>query len=280
MITLSELRCRAGVVGAGRGAAVDPGPTVFTRLAGDVAAEADHGLVERFRALDAERRLEAEFAMVVGEVDRRRVWSADAHVNVAAWLRATGNWSMVQAQQVVRRARLFVLASETGDALLDGRCGLAQIDEMARAAASPRCGAEIAGVVHTFVGVADKVSFDDFRLVVRRWETLADADGAHRDREETDRRRRAHVRVGDGVASLSAVGGALAGAEMQEILDRFAKAELLNDRAEAAESGAATLPRTAAQRRFDALHAIFLAAASTPGMRSVRSRVCTWRWTS
>lgn len=66
------------------------------------------------------------------------------------------------------------------------------------------------------------------------------------------------------MARLDAVGGALAGAEMEQILDEFTRAELLTDQAAAREAGTTELPRTATQRRFDALHAIFLAAASAP----------------
>lgn len=254
MITLDEIIDRPSLA-----------DTAFERLRRTVHADADAGLDDRFRAADALRRwAEAELAVVAGEVDRRRAWAADAHLNARGWMRSTGNWSSAEALRAKRRARLFELAPAVGQALVDGHIGLAQVDALARGAANPRCGDGIVPFVPLFLELATKVGFDDFARAARYWEQFADADGAFREREATVARRRARVQVTDGVVHVEAVGGALAGAEMKQIFDEFVKAELLTDRAEAAATGSAELPRTDDQRRFDALHAIFLAAACTP----------------
>jgi hypothetical protein len=57
--------------------------------------------------------------------------------------------------------------------------------------------------------------------VLRRWVALADADGAHRSHDHAWQHRRARLCfVGDEV-HLDARGGAFAGAQIQEVFDRF-----------------------------------------------------------
>ncbi|HWM19894.1 MAG TPA: HNH endonuclease signature motif containing protein, partial [Ilumatobacteraceae bacterium] len=104
---------------------------------------------------------------------------------------------------------------------------------------------------------------------VRRWEMLADADGAHRDSEAAVERRTATVMEFDGVLHLDARGGAVHAASMVEIFQRFCDAEFATDVAwvrdrfgEEAPHG--LMPRSDRQRRFDALLAIFEAAAVAP----------------
>ena len=235
----------------------------FERLVASVRAVDDARLEDRFRAAESIRRwAEAEQAAIAGEIDRRKTYAADGHLNVGGWLRSTVRCSSAEAVRVKRRARLFDLAPEVGQAFVDGVVSGGQVDAMARGAANPRCGEEIVPFVPILLGLAPKVGFAEFFQAVRYWEQFADADGAFREREATIERRRARVLVGDGVLRVEAVGGALAGAEMQQIFERFEQAEFLTDRGAVAEGEA--LPRTADQRRFDALHAIFLAAASAP----------------
>ena len=245
------------------------GMTAFAPVYGSLLDEARSRtateVADQVRALAAERcRIEAELAVMVREAERREVHRADGHLSVPGWLRATVSWSTAECLRVVRRGRLLERAPVVGDALLDGSCGVAQTDELARAAANPRVGHEIDPFLPVFLEHAPVLSFDEFKTVVRRWENLADADGAHRTREASIRRRRARLSIDDAVMWLSAEGATLEGVMMREILDAYLTAEVATDRATMAETGATQFPRTDAQRRFDALHAIFLAAASTP----------------
>ena len=189
----------------------------------------DADVVEELRALDAEhRRIEARRAFLVRQVERRDVHRADGHLSVSGWLRATLSWSTAEcrargAPRSPARARAAV-----GDALIDGSCGVAQTDELARAAANPRVGGEIDPFLPVFVEHAPRLSFDEFKTIVRRWENLADADGAHRSREASVRRRRARITIDDAVVRLTAEGGALEGVMMREIFDAFLTAEVLD----------------------------------------------------
>ena len=119
------------------------------------------------------------------------------------------------------------------------------------------------------LGFARQLQYSDFHRCVRRWELLADADGAHRDAEAARESRHASLSERDGVGYLSGQGGALDTAELQEIWDAFAQAEFMNDVDDAtarvaAGAPSAPLPRTEGQRRWDALMAIFRTAAGQP----------------
>jgi len=113
------------------------------------------------------------------------------------------------------------------------------------------------------------MEFDDFRRVVRRWEKLADVDGSHRDTQANHDARNAHCVVWSGVGHVAAEWGEADGLANREIFDRFCDTEFRADwQLCVAEHGDAAskslLPQTDAQRRADALTAIFRAAASAP----------------
>ncbi len=117
---------------------------------------------------------------------------------------------------------------------------------------------------------AERLPYDDFRRVVRRWETLADEDGAAADAEANEQNRTASLNEVNGAIDLRATGGsALTTAEMFGIFERFVEEEFRKDVATRTElhgpdAPASLLPRTDAQRRFDALTEIFRRALSTP----------------
>jgi hypothetical protein len=117
---------------------------------------------------------------------------------------------------------------------------------------------------------AEHLSFEEFRIVARRWETLADLDGAQRDDDISAERRTASVIELNGSIDVRASGGsAMDAAEMIGIFQQFVEAEFAKDVAArteqfGADAPAAALPRTDAQRRFDALLAIYRAAVLAP----------------
>ena len=117
---------------------------------------------------------------------------------------------------------------------------------------------------------AEHLSFEDFRTVVRRWEHLADEDGTLDDAEANHTNRTAGLHEVNGCLDLRASGGRpLDTAAMLGIFERFVEAEFRADVAARTEmhgpdAPASLLPRTDAQRRFDALMKIFETAASMP----------------
>jgi PAS domain-containing protein len=154
--------------------------------------------------------------------------------------------------------------------LVEGRVGVAQVRELARARSNPRCGDRLVDVAKVLLEHAQRLDFSGFRQVVHRWETLADADGAHRSEELTHERRDVTSGwVGPGW-QLHARHGTTQGVWMAEVFNAFERAELLAD-VDAARTRwgcddptKAMLDRSAAQRRADALFAIFTAAAGAP----------------
>jgi hypothetical protein len=251
------------------------GDADFFAVDGGLAALDDRDLAERLQVLERlSRQVEHAIVAVVAEADRRCVWAIDGHRSVRGWCQATVNWSGAETTHRIRTVRVQSDLRGLADALASGKVGVAQVRELARARANPRCGEQLADCADVMVENAHALPFDEFRQLVDRWEALADADGAHRGHEQTHAARRASIeRLGDGYA-ISGECGVAQGATMAEILERFCEAEFHADWDEArTRLGDAVTPsdlaRNAQQRRMDALHAIFLAAAAaSPGSKA------------
>ena len=113
--------------------------------------------------------------------------------------------------------------------LAEGRLGVAQCHEIARAYANPRVRDQLGDVIEILLDAATKMAFEEFRTLVRRWETIADADGSHRSHETSHRNRRASMYLDETSIIIRAEGGVVDGAEMQAIFDRYQQAEYLAD---------------------------------------------------
>ena len=231
----------------------------------------DDELTERFWALELERRrIESEMAAIVAEGQRRALHTVDGHRTMKHWVRAQTNCPSGEASRLRRLATACNSLDGLGDALLDGHVGVAQANELARLRTHPRVGDQLDSVSPLLLQHAEQLSYEEFRVVARRWETLADLDGAQRDDDASHERRTATVLEIGGVLDIAASGGSgLVTAEMIGIFQQFVEAEFDKDvtvrKLEFGEAGpASALPRTDAQRRFDALVAIFHAAAVAP----------------
>lgn len=241
-------------------------------------------LAELMSTLEGRRRaIEARQVAVLEVVAARGLHRTDGHRSAKAWHRATVNCSAGAALRRLRSARLVARVPLIADAVVTGRLGVEQTHELARAHANPRCGHRLVEVADVLVDAAVGLPFEDFRALVRRWEMLADADGAHRSSERARHSRRAGLSLSTFGFHLEASGPKLEGAAMVEIFNRFCDAEFLADLEEARRTPvdglgervgervgatAGNLRRTAAQRSFDALFEIFRrAAAAPPGSR-------------
>ena len=258
--------------------------TRFSDLISDLGVFDDGELTDRFRELElVQRRAAAEMAAIAGEVDRRGAFRDDGHRSLSAWLRAHGNYAPGTVTRTKRLAGLLGDCPAVGDELYAGRIGVDQAAELGRARANPRCGDKLHESVGVLLDHGQRFDYADFVGCVKRWETLADLDGAHADRGDAIRARRAAVIAGVDGVDISASGGTgLQAAEMAAILDAFAEAEFERDLAErrqrsGGDGEAADLARTNAQRRFDALLAIFRTANTSPATahrRRQRSTSC------
>jgi hypothetical protein len=222
----------------------------------------------------AERlRRQAEVAVASGlaELSRRGAHLDDGHVDAAAWGRAMFGWSVAESKGLLRLGRVLGRLPSVRSLAEDGRVGLAHLAVLGDVERNPRCRDQVGEADGLFGAQVLRLRADEFAVLVRRWVAAADSDGAARSQQGAHRRRNAHlVHVGDETV-LRANGGAYDGAVLREVFDRFCEAEFLTDWTVARQQVGADLargflPRTDAQRRFDAMLAIFAAAASAPGV--------------
>ncbi|MDO8391374.1 MAG: DUF222 domain-containing protein [Actinomycetota bacterium] len=215
------------------------------------------------RELDGERRaLETALATLVARVEEAGAYRSDGHRTVRAWGMAACNWSLPEAARFVKAGHLLArFPSAAG-------MGVAQLHALAAVAANPRVAEHLPEAEQLLVGQAAVLDFDDYSVLLRAWEAAADPDGAHLDHERAHREREATLAHVGAKAFLNAQGGAVAGVQLKEVLDAFVHAEFLADwEAGVAIHGEAMsvsrMARTERQRRFDALLAVFAAAAGS-----------------
>jgi len=200
------------------------------------------GQLERLR-----RRLDAGTDRAAGHLDRSAAFSLDGHKSAKGALKAIGRLSGAEAHGRVQTARALRELPLVAAAYERGEIPVAHVRAISRVASNPRVVEHLPGADAMFAEQAAVLGFDDFVAALREWERLADADGADQGADESHERRHAGLVRSDinGSWSLDGSFGAMQGAVMGEVLDRYERAELLADWAEA-------------------LYAIFVGAASTP----------------
>ena len=227
----------------------------------------DSDLDDRVRGLELERRrIEAELALAAGEIDRRRSYLDDGHRSLKAYLRATCNYSDAEAARVGRLTTAAAGIPGVAEALHDGHIGTPQANELAVAHSNKRVRERLVDFAPMLLELAERLSFREFRTCVQRFVMLADLDGAHRDLDESIKNRRARVVNLNGSLHLDGGGGdPLVNVELEAIFQYFCELEYDADvAARRAEHGDRAdehpLPRTAAQRSYDAFVAIMRGA--------------------
>ncbi|NDE59162.1 MAG: HNH endonuclease [Acidimicrobiia bacterium] len=211
------------------------------------------------------RAVEAATISVLARADRTEAFRDDGHGTLTGWARSLIKWSPSEASARARTALASHEYPQLVERLRGGTLGIAQSRRLASLHANRRVRDELPIVFDTLADIAGALPYEDFNTAVLRWEQLADADGAHRHADVVHDNRDAGVHpVGDTVYVDAHVGTAQ-GALILEVFERYVEAELRHDLAARDALGLTTLsdlPRTAAQRRADALHAIFCSAAT------------------
>ena len=111
------------------------------------------------------------------------MYGDDSHHSVKGWLKANVNWSNSQVFRRRRLARLLEAYPTVGVSLREGHIGVAQADELARVYANVRVRDQFDESIELLLVQAEQLEFDQAKLCLKRWESFADADGAHNDRE-------------------------------------------------------------------------------------------------
>ncbi len=227
----------------------------------------DSDVDARVRTLELERRrVEAELAIAVGEVDRRRSYLDDGHRSLKAYLRATCSYSDAEAARIGRLSTVAADVPGLAEALHCGHIGTPQANELAVAHANRRVRGRLGDFAPMLLEAAERLNFHEFRTCVKRFVMLADLDGAHRDLDESIRNRRAHVVNLNGSLCLDGGGGdPLVNVELEAIFRYFCEleydADVATRRAEHGDhADEHQLPRTATQRGYDAFVAIMRGA--------------------
>ena len=216
------------------------------------------------------RRFEAASAMFMLRVDACGAHLADGHRRIAAWGRATNNWSTAESMKMAKLARAFKALPRFARSCLEGRIGVAQMHAVAAVVANPRVKEFLEGADELFTTSAEETEFDDFAMLLRHWEELADADGARSRYDQAIAARDASVRFVGEKVYLDAQGPAHDGVMFEQVLQHYIDLEWQTEwemLASVHGEGmcSALMERTAAQRRFDALQRLFAAAGGASG---------------
>lgn len=218
-----------------------------------------------------ERAAVARRSALLAVAEARQIHLADGHHSPKGYLRATCNWSNAEIARNRKLATVINAIPAIGDALLDGRIGIPQALELAKAHANRRIGHLVTAIAPLLLEHAEHLRYDDFKIVVDRFVMLADLDGAFNDFTANIEHRNTHITELDGAIDITARGGSpLTATKIISIFERYVQAEFHKDiEARHTEHGDQAnqhpLPRTAAQRRFDALETIFDTAAAAAG---------------
>lgn len=241
-------------------------------LAADLESVTAREMVEVVRAVEVQaRRLDAARVAQVEVIDRRGLHAEDGHYSARVMVRHLAGLSEGEAARRARTSAVlrdlpgFRAAYEAGEV---GTCHMARV---ARVHANPRVRDKLPDCEEVLLEQAKTLPASDFCRVMSYWERLADEDGTIRANQRGHDNRDARFIQDpiDGTWKLIGRFGALDGAIMREILERYLEAERLADwdkaRAEYGDDAAgAHLERTEAQRRADAVKRIFADAASAP----------------
>ena len=179
---------------------------------------------------------------------------------------ATTNCTRGEATARHRSAKLVRQLTSIAGEFSAGRVGIAQVRELARLAANPRSGDQVTGSEDILLDAAKALEYADFRVVTGRWESLADADGAHREHELVHEHRNARCNSDGAEFRFETSHGVMQGTTMSDVFEAFCQVEFDRDWAWVRdtygdEANAAQLPRSSSQRRADAFVAMILAAA-------------------
>ena len=199
----------------------------------------------------------------------------DGQRTMASYLRATCD---ISGASISRQRKLACVCGEqpaVGDALLAGRFSVDHAIEIARIGANPRIGHLLPAVVDVYVDQAEHRSYDEFRADIDEFINLTDQDGAFAELNNAVEHRNARVSDVGGMLDITVTGGdPITTAQIVAVFESLVQGEYQADvAARRAEFGDEAeqypLPRTAHQRRFDAIKAVFAAAAASPEGRAL-----------
>lgn len=217
------------------------------------------------------RRLDANMNRLLDQTDKSGAFVVDGHRSAKPCIKHLGRISGPEAHGRVQTARQLRDLPAVTTAFEAGLIPTEMVRAIARVAANPRVSSFLAVADPVFAELASDMTHDAFMDWIKRWEELADTDGAAEAADTSHQRRDARVWTNsiDGTTTLTSQHAGIQGVVISEIFERFVAAEFEADLAWAREHldddfCIDDLPRTPAQRRADALLAVFRRAVTQP----------------
>ncbi|MEO6988810.1 MAG: HNH endonuclease [Aquihabitans sp.] len=252
-------------------AAGDPGADASSRLSVEdlmvgLAATSDE--VVSAAVIEAAEVLgltDAICTVVVGEWDSRNLFRLDGSRAAGARLARDAGWSERSANHVVKRAKRLRQNRLVEEGYVNGDLSTDKTDVLCNAALPARRHL-FAEAEASLVGDAKRLSCDDLQTVVDYWASAADdALGRDRSKQQHEGRRLSASEISGGAVAGEFLLDPVAGAIFTDELDRLTQQLFDDDWAIARArfgpmANSTNLPRTATQRRADAL--IIMAARS------------------
>jgi len=271
--TTIDRHTNASYVGGEAVAAVETleaaiGAVLDVGLLPDTADEAN-GLLEALEQVS--RRVEAGHVQLMDCVDVKNLWAVDGMLSAKTMVRHRTGVSSAEAGlrlKVVKCCRSMPVVEAAYQA---GQISTCNMRRLAHVFSNKRVRTQLVEADSVMTAKAASLSALEFKLWVGDWESLTDEDGScdtnQRNHEKRDARM---VQDFDKGWTFEAWCAAFQGAEMYKIWAKFIDAEFKTDWAKAvAVHGVGNvtrdmLERDDGNRRMDALHEIFMRAASTP----------------
>jgi hypothetical protein len=222
------------------------------------------GLVEQ-----AARKIDALAVTVLDSVDRSGLHKDDGFSTAHSWNAFVCRTTRGETTRRAGLARMFRDLPATGSAYRAGVIGREQLSVLLKAYGNERCRSLLAESLEMLMEDERRLTASQFSNVVKHWTRLADPDGARQKHQTTHEFRNLRIFENfDGGFTLEGSFGALQGATIRELYERFVTAERLADWEEARElhgdqTNQSHLARTEAQRRADAFEAALLQASGT-----------------
>lgn len=248
---------------------------MFEAVLDTVVGMTDAEITDALRANElAARSAAAERAALIAVAEHRGI-DRITHRSSAGWLRSELDCGDGTIGRDRTLARLLDAHPTIGNALAAGRFSTDHALQIARISQNPRIANLLGTIVDVLVDLAEHRSYDEFRGDIDALIEQLDTDGAFADLADAVESRNARVVDLNGEVVVEASGGdPIQAAQLVAVFEAFVEAEYRRDlaqrRAEHPDDPEQwPLPRTAGQRRFDALVAMVAAAAASPEGRAL-----------
>jgi hypothetical protein len=244
---------------------------MFTEMLEEAVALTDGELNDAIRASEVmKRRQDAQRSALIAVAEQRGLHRVDGHHSLAGYLRATTNASDATISRQRTIAAVVDRVPAIGEALAAGHVGESQVLQIARIHTNPRTREFLPAVASIYLERAEHAPYADLRDDIGQFLQFADQDGAFAELASAIEHRTARVSdIADAVDISASGGDPITACRLVAIFEGFVQREFDRDvEARRVEFGddaeSHPLPRTAAQRRFDALANIMERAAGAP----------------